>query len=291
MRHYSIIVGCLIFLCLSATPILSEEPKESFYPQAKRTVVRLEHFETLIQEGSPNPIIRNVPDGTAFFVAGYKQLFIVSARHVVEKPYDLHARIQTKNNSTGENRIFLLKLPRDKWVYHSYKGDDLTHYVDVAAMRIIFLRDWGIVSFLYENKESPEHNKNQLPYEDPEPPSPILVFGFPADVGFALEEQNPIGRLGIVSMKAGKKFVKIDSNKYAEERSCLIDARIFAGNSGSPVMNQMRLEDPQPKLLGLVTAANNMLDFAIIEPTSRIRETIDLAKDKEPQGFWEEIMP
>jgi len=145
------------------------------------------------------------------------------------------------------------------------------------------------VSYGYETKESSNYTKNQLPYEDPEPPSPILVFGFPADVGFTLEEQNPIARLGIISMKAGNKFIKVDGEKYAEERSCLIDARIFGGNSGSPVMNQIRLEDSQPKLLGLVTATNNALDFAIMEPTSRIRETIDLAKDKDAQGNWEEI--
>lgn len=289
MKRHAIILGGLFLLCLNAIPLLSEEPKESFYSQAKRAIIRLEHFESLTQEGSSNSITKSIPDGTAFFVQGYKQMFIVSARHVVEKPYDLHARIQTKNAVTGEQKVFMLKLPRDKWVYHSCEGDNSTHYVDVAAMRIVFLRDWSIISFRYETRESPEHGKNQLPYDDPEPPSPILVFGFPADIGFRLLEQNPIGRLGIVSMKAEKKFIQVDGNKYAEERSCLIDARIFGGNSGSPVMNQMRLEDPNPKLLGLVTATNKSFDYAIMEPTSRLRETIDMSKDKDPAGQWEEI--
>ena len=289
MRYTAILFRTFFFVCLFTASALSAESNESLYSQAKRGVIRLEHFEAVIQEGSSDTILRNVPDGTAFFVSGYDQLFIVSARHVVEKSYDLHARVQTKNVSTGEQKVFLLKLPRDKWVYHSYNGDKETHYVDVAVMRIVHLRDWDMVSYGYETKESSNYTKNQLPYEDPEPPSPILVFGFPADVGFTLEEQNPIARLGIISMKAGNKFIKVDGEKYAEERSCLIDARIFGGNSGSPVMNQIRLEDSQPKLLGLVTATNNALDFAIMEPTSRIRETIDLAKDKDAQGNWEEI--
>ena len=289
MKYAAILFRTFFFVCLFTSSALSTESNEIFYSQAKRGVIRLEHFETVKQEGSFNTILRNVPDGTAFFVVGYKQLFIVSARHIVEQPYDLHARVQTKNVRTGEQKVFLLKLPRDKWVYHSYNGDKETHYVDVAVMRIVFMRNWDIVSFLYETKESSDHDKNQLPYEDPEPPSPIIVFGFPADIGFTLEKQNPIGRFGIISMKAGEKFIKVNGDKYAEERYCLLDARIFGGNSGSPVMNQTRFEDPKPKLLGLVTATSNALDFAIMEPTSRIRETIDLAKDKDAQGNWEEI--
>ena len=54
-------------------------------------------------------------------------------------------------------------------------------------------------------------------------------------------------------------------------------------------MNQMTLGDSEPRLLGLVTAANNSLNFAIIEPTSRIRETIEQDRDKDPYGSWEEI--
>ena len=122
--------------------------------------------------------------------------------------------------------------------------------------------------------------------EDPDPPRAILVFGFPADVGFQLKEQKPLVRLGVVSMKTGREFLKLDSGKFAEERCCLIDARIFGGNSGSPVMNQITITDSQPRLLGLVKAANARLDFAVMEPVSRIRETLDLAKDKAKSGSW-----
>lgn len=286
MKYFAHFLRGLVLVFFIVSYALSEEPKESFYSQLSRAVIRLEHFEAVKQEGSATTIIKNLPDGTAFFVIADKQLFIVSARHVVEQPYDLHARVQVKNNKTGERKVLLLKLPKDKWLFHSTGADKETNYVDVAVMKILSMRDWGIVGFAYESKESPDNNKNQLPFVDPEPPSAILVFGFPSSVGFELMEQNPLGRLGIVSMKAGKKFIKLESGKYAEERSCLIDVRIFGGNSGSPVMT---IGDSEPKLLGLVTATNYSLDFAIMEPTSRIREAIDQAKDKESQGRWEEI--
>lgn len=288
MKYFAFVFSGLMVLCFVVQPTFSEEPRESLYSQLNRSVIRLEHFESISQEGSSQVITKNISDGTAFFVASKDQLFVVSARHVVDRPHDLHARVQTKNARTGEEKVFLLKLSKDKWIYHTNKGDAETQYVDVAVMRILSLKDWGIVHFLYEPNESPDKKKNQLPAKDAEPPKPILVFGFPADVGFELANQHPLGRLGIVSMKAGKRFLKV-GRKYAEERACLIDVRIFPGNSGSPVMNEMRVFDSEPRLLGLVTATNSSLDFAVMEPVSRIRETLDQAINSEAQGSWEEI--
>ena len=54
-------------------------------------------------------------------------------------------------------------------------------------------------------------------------------------------------------------------------------------------MNEMRLTDLRPRLLGLVIASNNSLDFGIMEPVSRIRETIDRAQSKEKAGTWKVI--
>lgn len=289
MKNALNVMIVVLLVCVSTSRTFAEEPKESLYSQINRTVIRLEHYETVIQEGSNSGKRKNVPDGTGFFVVNGNNLFIVTARHVVEKSYNLHARVQCKNTKTGEKKVVVLKLPRDKWTFHANAGDSTTNYVDVAVMKIFAMRDWSIVHFRYESEDSSSQNKNQLPFADAEPPAPILVFGFPANVGFELPEQNPLVRFGIVSLKAGKKIIKLSSGKYVDERCCLIDARIFGGNSGGPVMNQIAPGNSEPKLLGLVTAASKNLDFAIIEPVSRIRETIDLAKDKEPYGMWEEI--
>lgn len=259
------------------------EKKEDFYSQLCRGIIRLEHNEE-IKEKSSNKITNITrPDGTAFFVRSGDDLFVVTARHVVEKEYDLHARVQCKNRITGDNEVILLKLKRDKWVFHPEDESIDTNYVDVAVMKISWITDRGIKMFRYELPNTEEANKNQLPFEDPLPPDSILIFGFPLDIGFKLSEQKPLGRLGIVSMVTGNKFLKIN-NKFAEEKVMIIDAKMFSGNSGSPVINQPSLLQLEIKLLGLVIATNENLDFGIIEPVSRIRETIEIAK-KEPKNM------
>jgi hypothetical protein len=266
-----------------------EENKESLYRQLTSVVVGLEHFEVVQQENAVKPIIRNIPDGTGFFVHDSNDVYVVSARHIVEKPYDLHARVQCRNNKTGEREVVLLELPRSAWVHHNNIGDSDTQFVDVAVMKIPARKDYSIVAFRYEPKKSNQHAQNQLPLEDPEPPRAILVSGFPAGVGFQLTEQKPLVRFGIISMNAEREFLKLDGKKFAEERCLLIDARMFPGNSGSPVMNQPSITDSRPSLLGLVIASNETLDFGVMEPVSRIRETLDLARDRCKAGVWKPI--
>jgi len=274
-------------------PINAEEQakdKEPFYLQLSRAIIRLEHYVDLKFEGSNQIKEKNYPDGTAFFVKGGtklgRKLFVVTARHVTEKHYNLHARVQCMNKKTGKMEVVLLKLPRDRWIYHPAKVDKDTHYVDVAAMRITMLRDYGLVVFGYW-PESEESEENQLPYKDPDPPQAILTFGFPGDIGFELSEQRPFGRLGIVAMRTGKKFLKF-KGKFVDERAYIADVEAFPGNSGSPVINQISPFDRQIKLLGLLIASNIPMDFAIIEPVSRIRETLEEAKKQsvEDLKFW-----
>jgi len=270
----------LSFICFAKA---QTEKKEDFYSQLCRGIIRLEHNEE-IKEKSSNKITNITrPDGTAFFVRSGDDLFVVTARHVVEKEYDLHARVQCKNRITGDNEVILLKLKRDKWVFHPEDESIDTNYVDVAVMKIGWIPDRGIKHFRYELPNTEEANQNQLPFEDPLPPDSILVFGFPLDIGFKLSEQKPLGRLGIVSMVTGNKFLKIN-NKFAEEKAMIIDAKMFPGNSGSPIIIQLSLLQSEIKLLGLVIAMNENMDYGVIEPVSRIRETIEIAK-KEPKNM------
>ncbi|RJP69536.1 MAG: serine protease [Candidatus Abyssobacteria bacterium SURF_17] len=274
-------VGLLFF----SKPIVAEE--ESLYSQLNKAVIRLEHSEQILLEGADN--VYGL--GTAFFVHSAGQLFVVTAGHIpkdaMKNHYDMHARVQVKNEKTGNNEVISLKLPTSRWLHHPQED------VDVAAMRLGKIVERKPTAFRYEPQTSHESSENQLPYVDTEPPTSILVFGFPLDLGFKLSEQRPLGRLGIVAMQTGKKFLKID-DKFTDERAYLIDARIFPGNSGSPIINHSRpLLDPGIELLGIVIATNSALDFAVAEPTSRIRETLDAAKNQDIRGFdcWYHLDP
>jgi hypothetical protein len=155
-------------------------------------------------------------------------------------------------------------------------------------MKINWMLDRQVMTFLYAMDKQKEAVGNQLPLTDPEPPQPVLVFGFPSEIGFELTEQRPLGRFGIVSMVAGNKFLKMEG-KYVEERACLIDIDAFPGNSGSPVINQFNLiTDPKIKLLGVLIGTNLRRHYSMIEPVSRIRETLEVAKTQSLEGlnFW-----
>jgi len=280
----------LIFLFLGnvAEAEYQQDEKESFYSKSNRIIIRLEHSEKIILESSHKTEEQDKSDGTAFFVQSGEELYVVTARHVVEKDYDLHAKVRSINLKTGATEVILLNLPKNRWVYHPQQGDADTRYVDVAVMKINWMMNYRVTTFLYESDKQKEIKRNQLPLKDPEPPQPVLVFGFPSEIGFELTEQRPLGRLGIVSMVAGSEFLKMEG-KFVEERACLVDIEAFPGNSGSPVINQFNLvTDQKIRLLGLLIGTNPRKHYAIIEPVSRIRETLEVAKRQSLEGlnFW-----
>ncbi len=280
-----LLVGCLV------SNVASTNEKEGLYSQLSRGVIRLEHWEDVRQEGSSKVIRQNKSNGTAFFVKSGGHLFVVSARHVVEQAYDLHARVECLNENSGKKEVILLKLPRKRWVYHPVNSNKDTHYVDVAAIKIRWIKDRTIKHFTYELPDSKTKDKNQLPSEDPVPPRKILVFGFPVKIGFELQEQRPFGRSGIIAMRTGEKFLKMKTNgkiKFAEEKCYLIDAKVFPGNSGSPILNQKSLTDSKLQLLGLLVGSNPSMDFGVVEPVSRIREVLDKAKQQKAKEieYW-----
>lgn len=280
-----------------------EEAKETFYSQTKRCIVRLEHSIKYLEEGSKEPKNKTISDGTAFFVKYKNILYVVTARHVVEKDHDLHARVpvvykpKDKDETLGaeeREEIILLKLPRDGWIHHIDKGTDDRRCVDVAVMKIYPAKDRGIIHFLYLDKEGPEYNKkNQLPEKDAMPPTEVMIFGFPLDIGFELEEQRPLGRRGMVSFASDEKFIKDATGKYFDERCFIMDIESFPGNSGSPVINTPSPFKNKIELFGVVIASNERQDFSIAEPVSRIREVLETAdKDKrEPYRVWHRYTP
>jgi len=240
-NHIVLIVSVLFCVVLFGEE--TEHPKGPMYEQLCRAVIRLEHQEIRVRLGAAKPEAGTLPNGTAFFVRTGNELYVVSARHVVDVGYHLFSRVQLRNPNTGDNRLFRLELPHTKWVYHPNHGDKDTYYVDVAAMKIRVHNPYHPSYFGYEPNDPEGKKTNQLLSTDAQPPEPVLAFGFPVDLGFELTEQRPMARWGVMSMRTDKEFLRLRRDgvtRFVEERCCIIDARMFPGNSGSPVMNQPR---------------------------------------------------
>lgn len=259
---------------------------EPMHVQMGRAVFRLEHEETISRPGQTTPEILQKSSGTAFVVEHEGRLYLVTARHVVEQGYDLRARVPTKRNDTGDTEVIELRIPRASWVFHELgpeernegqKGVKLRG-VDVAVTPLHRIKDRAIVKFL-SCRECPSGEKNQLATTDPAPPSTVLIAGFPGNIGFGLLEQRPMFRSGIIALVTGERSFVVNG-AFADERTFLIDGKATAGNSGSPVF---RISSGGILLIGLISATNQAADFAVAEPASRIRETLERARLSPPE--------
>lgn len=273
-----VLFACFIMVFIAAPQVFAE----NFYEQISRTVLRLEHFEKTMKEGSDKVHKVNKSDGTGFFVRCGGELFVVSVRHVAETDYDLHSRIEYYDSGSGKKERVILRLPRGAWIFHPRKGDKENYFVDVAAIKVPWPKDKAVMSFLYDPEGEGLSAMNQLPFTDPDPPLEVLAFGFPLNIGFELAEQRPLGRSGIIAMKTGKRFLKLSfsgGKRFAEGRCYLVDLEAFPGNSGSPILSHNSIFT-NPQLVGILSAANPSLDYAVVEPVSRIREVLDTARKK-----------
>jgi trypsin-like peptidase len=272
-------------------PSLAEavcKKQEMVYEDFSRAIIKLKHDKRVHLVGSNKIRTNIIPDGTAFLLYSRKDLFVVSARHVVDKNYDLYANVQAKDSETGLIKNVLLKLPRLSWVYHPDQGNENTHYVDVAVIKIDLLPGHELFTFHY----SPQWgNTVDFTSHKQRTPIPVLICGFSGDKKYRLSEARPLSRLGIIpAFKDHSKSFKISNGKFVENKAFLIDTEISGGNSGSPVFqpdhplffrNDMRI-------IGLVIGADESMRLAIVEPESRIEETLDLARKRSGKNhtFW-----
>lgn len=102
----------------------------------------------------------------------------------------------------------------------------------------------------------------------------VFILGFPLKLGVSASARiTPIVRTGIVALRN-------------DDRSFLVDANVFPGNSGSPVFfkpcafefgsSGLRLGTLRPpKLIGLVTSFITYTDVAISQQTGKARVTFE----------------
>lgn len=279
----------ILFLIALPNFIFSQDD-ESYYQQISRAIIRLEDVKT------------GKPIGTAFFVNNHSDsthYYLVTARHVVESNRILRARVSSQRLDNSENEVIELRLPKDIWIYHplgSYTIKVMNKYekifpIDVAITKLPPIKGRRLKTIGYNETDD---KKNQISLEKVEPPNQIIVWGFPGDLGFNLEEQRPLGRVGIVAMTANEPFIRT-KNSHGElllrdEQVLLIDAPILPGNSGSPIFDFTPFKG-NVMLIGLISAANISNSYAVVEPSTRIIETIENAfnMNQKIMGSWHMI--
>lgn len=263
----------------SASGAAAPDKRPSFYTQLTRGVIRLEYEElTRTFLGKKQWVSRTA--GTGFFVLTDRGVFLVTARHVVDAPYAVRARVPTLRRADGATEVVELRVPREAWVFHPQGRRELSAgktvaAVDVAVAPVPLPAGHWVKTLGYCPEPCTGSIVDQFAARDPEPPKMVLVFGFPLDLGFELAEQRPMARSGIVSLVAGDYFLEREG-AYVDPRAVLIDAPIYPGNSGSPVFSNPETSG-RFELLGLITAANASFDYAVAAPRSRVAETLEAA--------------
>lgn len=298
---------CFVTLLSVAASFAAEEeqPKESFYSQMIRAVVRLEEHQSTCTPGREWAVEKDIPVGSAFFVRdrlageGDKEInrfFIVTARHVVERRADLFARVQV---GPGMAETAVLILPRSLWVFYPTPAPENSFPIDVAVMQILptpFLK-----TFLHcppENNRAgcgvDKATKNPFQNQVDEPPAAMdraVFFGFPGD-DVSVRAVEPFVRSGVVAYTAPNPDLRIDGRQLADASVFLVDSPSFPGNSGGPLIREQLPLADKVQLWGLITAAHTSgRDYSIVTSVKRIHEMLVHAREKATlnrQAWYEE---
>ena len=303
--------GLFILLVFCGQEVCAQEAtKEPLYQQIAHAVIRLEEHRSICVPERDWSIEQNVTIGTGFFVRdrlpgtsnkGASRFFLVTARHVVENRAYLFARVAT--GEIGHDAAVLL-LPRKLWVFHPGPNPEGTFPIDVAVMRVEH-RDF-MKAFLHcTEEENPEGcgesestgkpTLNQLN----KPPSVMeraIFFGFPGS-DITKEALEPFARAGVVAYTERNAELRIGDRLAADPDMYLVDAPVFGGNSGGPVLRELFPLLPLRagvELRGLVTGGHvGGRDYTIITSVTRIRETLVHARSRARRNTdgWQTVIP
>jgi hypothetical protein len=247
---------------------------------------------------SDSPVYRaGCPLGSGFLINWKNDLFIVTARHIAEADTDLLGVVRVKNKKNNCIERYKIKLPKDYWIFHPEEGNNNTHYVDVAIMKINWLEGFEIKTFDYNEDFLDEKILNNILINRGIEKSYILiVYCWTSDIGEAeLDPSRPIVSFADLSIKVPELKLKKDNTDINfEEKAIFCKGDVFHGNSGGPVIDMMPWDKPKRKLLGLVIATdidnfvnwkgNKPLGLIVIEPITRIKEVLSFAKNY-PNNF------
>lgn len=281
-QHATLVIKLCWAMLVCASTVMANDAQptaESLYQRLARTVVRFER----VPDEAPD---KRTSIGTGFFVLYHNTLYLVTALHVLASSAPMHARIPALRQDSQQLDVIELRVPHEAWVAHPSKPSELVD-AEKPGAKPLAIRPVDVV--VARLPWPPAHQLAPIrtfAAADPEPPEPVLVFGYPHDLGFALTEQRPLGRAGIVAMAAKAPYIfyysddNYSNGSYADGRVRALDIRMFEGNSGSPVLRAAGI-DKDRVLLGLVAGGDSNLDIAVSEPVSRIRETLEFAHSQD----------
>ena len=177
---------------------------------------------------------------------------LVTNRHVVEGQSELLARL-------GDRKSSILRLS-DQWVMHPDPE------IDVAVAPFPLDDSEGnqykVSTFSSKSQTSFREDLQNMEFREGDE---VYTLGFP--LGLAGYDRNyPIARQGVVARIR---------DWYEDHSNCfLIDASIFPGNSGGPVVAKPTMYSygqtrPHPKLIGVVSGYLTHADVALRDQTGR----------------------
>ncbi len=262
-RNLLVIFSTAIVVAAQSPPPLED--------QLKTAVFRME----AVYDGSYSP------NGTGFLIEHNHKIYLVSARHVAEAPSNLRARVPLTRRDTGILEPVELWVPKGAWVFHSEGPSKGSHGVDVAVAPLPGVPSFADVRVFGSCSPCQAGETSQLAQVDPKAPLSVLVTGFPGGIGYELKEQRPFYRSAIVALVPGERLIADEQQAFYEKDIFLIDRAVQKGTSGSPVFYFDQIKGVI-SVVGLQIATNNENDFSIIEPASRIRETLEQASTARP---------
>ncbi len=202
-------------------------------------------------------------------------VFLVTARHVVD---DLKSAMASAAAGQGASNVVMrfnpepgrsareFPLPMDQW----FIDDAASKHVAVAPVNIDFLREHGVRTLAFFESDRSVADRARDKQIGLSEGDGVYVLGFP----MGLVEQ---GQRNFVIVRDGT-IARIQDCLVGERPTFLIDAMVFPGNSGGPVVNRPSsgaVQGTKPQtaayLIGMVEGYIPYEDYAVSAQTHRPR--------------------
>jgi hypothetical protein len=236
--------------------------------------------EARVQPTLPGQVARPEwqTEGTGFFY-GYiaaddieqkdklYRVFLITARHVIENHFKQHGnspikvRVNPQDASAGAPEF---EIPISNWHFHHENGVD----VALVSIRVDYLEERGIRPNFFTN-DALVANREKMRDLGVSAGDGIFVLGFPMNLAgvqrnYVIVRQGCIARINEMLDKVSTTF--------------MLDAFIFPGNSGGPVILKPEVVSIQGTkalnrayLIGIVLSYRPYTDVAISPQTGRPR--------------------